>query len=259
MKKLALVIGINYPGTNYALSGCINDAKDLKKKLTKKGYAVEMLLDSQATLPAVTQTLRDMFDQTVAGDSIWVSNSSHGTQVPDESGDEVDHIDEAVCLWDGKQIQILLDDDIWRECKAKQPGVKMVWFSDSCFGGGAMRLISPMSKGKPRFVRYQTILPDVAPHEQPTREPKFATEDEKSPWPFLWMAGSAEIEPCYDANYGGRPNGAFTYTALKVLDSTPPGLNYLGWYNAICRLLPTQDYPQHPLMSGSYQNAKIFS
>jgi metacaspase-1 len=261
MNKYAFGFYINnYPGTQSDLNGCVNDGKDMMKKLQKKGFSCKFLFDGQATTTNVLNGIQDLLSISKAGDSLFFGNSSHGTYDYRPGTTEADKTDEGFCTISdrGDRIDVIWDDTIWAMFKSKKPGVQCVWFADSCFGGGAMRLIGRQAKGIPRSIPFRTVMqanPQAAVH--PKREISF-TED-KSPWPFLWLAGSQETEPCYDANYGGRPNGAFTYTALTALDSTPPGLNYLGWYNAICKKLPTQDYPQHPMMAGSYQNAKIFS
>jgi hypothetical protein len=73
------------------------------------------------------------------------------------------------------------------------------------------------------------------------------------------MSGCQDAEYSYDANYGGRGNGAFTYTALNTLQALKPGATYTDWFRAIRKALPSREYPQSPNILGSYQSAKIFS
>ena len=50
----------------------------------------------------------------------------------------------------------------------------------------------------------------------------------------------------------GRPNGAFTYYALKTLKTLKPGATYADWQaavNPVC--LPSVQYPQSPQIVGS--------
>lgn len=262
MNKYAFGFALNdYPGFGSDLAGCVNDGKDLKKKLMKKNFDSKVLIDTEITRKSVFAGIDELLAISKAGDSLFFHNSSHGTYEYRPGSPEADKTDEGFCVLseDRKSIDIIWDKEIWLRFKNKKPGVQCVWWADSCFGGGAMRLVGSTAKGTPRSIPLAAILKtgaQPAPHPK-TTEPSFF--EDKSPWPFLWMAGSQEIEPCYDATFGGRANGAFTYWGLKVLDYTPPGLTYYGWYQAICKKLPSQDYPQHPLIAGSYQNAKIFS
>ena len=56
----------------------------------------------------------------------------------------------------------------------------------------------------------------------------------------------------YDARIKGRPNGAFTYYALKTLKTLRPGASYAEWMAAINPdFLPSVSYPQSPQIVGS--------
>ena len=91
MAKKALCIGINdYPGTASDLSGCVNDARDWAKELEKRGFAVAMLLDCEATKANMVEGIREHIGGSQPGDSIVITYSGHGTFVPDTSGDEPD-------------------------------------------------------------------------------------------------------------------------------------------------------------------------
>jgi hypothetical protein len=50
----------------------------------------------------------------------------------------------------------------------------------------------------------------------------------------------------YDANFNNRPNGAFTYYALRSLKTLPAKATYRDWHAAIRRSLPSTNYPQKP-------------
>jgi hypothetical protein len=67
----------------------------------------------------------------------------------------------------------------------------------------------------------------------------------------LLMSGCQDTEFSYDANFAGRPNGAFTYVALRALQSMSRTANYTAWHRAIRQSLPTQQYPQSPNLYGT--------
>ena len=55
----------------------------------------------------------------------------------------------------------------------------------------------------------------------------------------------------YDATINGRPNGAFTYYALKTLQTLKPAATYADWHKAIVKYLPSSSYPQSPQLFAS--------
>lgn len=79
------------------------------------------LTDAQATKANIMKNLKSMVDDAKAGKLNYLifSLSSHGTQVPDTSGDEPDWADEAFCTHDlaakGSQWDtnhIIVDDEL---------------------------------------------------------------------------------------------------------------------------------------------------
>ena len=262
MKKLALCIGINdFPGTDSDLNGCVNDARDWKNVLVSRGFDTKVLLDNQATYSAVTDTITEMLDTTKSGDSIIITNSTHGTQIPDTSGDEVDKLDEAICVIsdDGDKIDLIIDDQLWALFKLKKPGVKLVWMADSCHSGTVTRFFGENYKGKRRFLPWAILQYIINNPVSGKRDVSFERDEEQSPWPCLLIAGCQDNEYCYDTSFNGKPNGAFTRLAIDALTNLHPTATYTDWFNTIKQVLPTNDYPQTPNMIGSYLNTPIFS
>ena len=90
VSKKALCIGIiDYPGTKNDLSWCVEDAKKWSSILNEMyGFSVDMLLDKEANVKRVKSTMIAMLKKAKAGDSIVITYSGHGSNVPDTSGDE---------------------------------------------------------------------------------------------------------------------------------------------------------------------------
>ena len=114
MKK-ALCVGINdYPVRGSDLKGCVNDAKAWAALLHEHyGFAsddITMLLDRQATKLNVLGALDALLAGARRGDVIAFTNSSHGTYVADESGDEARY-DEAMCPYDMRE-NLIVDDEL---------------------------------------------------------------------------------------------------------------------------------------------------
>lgn len=271
MAKSALCIGINdYPGTRNDLSGCVNDAEDWKKALEGRGFTVRSLHDSQATKAKMVAAMRELITGAAAGDSVVITYSGHGTFVPDTSGDEPDGRDEGLCPYDIDKGNVLLDDDIHQLFAERASGVKVVLLADSCHSGSVIRWAPPdgeSSAPRPRFLPPAAWLPEdrlpkSASGAVPTR---IAGNAGLALWlgalspagGDLLMAGCLDREYSYDAQFGGRPNGAFTYYALKTLKTLPASATYADWYGAIRSYLPGASYPQTPQIFGSKRSRKF--
>lgn len=267
MARTALCIGINdYPGTGSDLRGCVNDAHDWAATLTNKGFSVRTLLDSQATKAGMVTAFQQLIGGAKAGDSIAITFSGHGTLAQDTNGDEADGYDEALCPHDIHQGQVLVDDEIRELFNQRAPGVRLLLISDSCHSGSLTRTAprDPDVGDAPR-IRFLPLaswvpedqLPKGASGRPLTRLP---VSQVFSPWAQLVRAsGDLLMAGCeegldhysYDANFGNRPNGAFTYYALQSLKTLPANATYRDWHAAIRRSLPSTNYPQKPQLVGT--------
>ena len=261
MTTKALCIGINgYPGTSNDLSGCVNDANDWAEELSRRGFAVTQLLDSKATRAAMIKAIGGLIDGAVKGDSLVITYSGHGTWVPDSNGDEPDDRDEGLCPYDLTSKGALIDDDIHELFARRAAGVRITLISDSCHSGSVTRGDeADLDPGMPR-VRFMppqawmkgalppAALSAVTPRGGFTR----AGGD-------LLLAGCQDHEYSWDTSFHGRPNGAFTYYALKTLREIKPA-TYQTWFDAIRAYLPSTRLPQSPQILGTKKSRgfKVF-
>jgi hypothetical protein len=267
MAKQALCIGINdYPGTQNDLRGCVNDANDWAATLSARGFTVRKLLDSQATKAALVAGFEQLIGGAKSGDTVAITFSGHGTLAPDTSGDEVDGYDEALCPYDIHQGKVLIDDEI-RQLFGKRPaGVRLILISDSCHSGTVTRNApsDPAAGDAPRirFLPLASWLPEDQLPRGSSGKPlaSLPVTQVFSPWRGvisgagdLLMAGCEEGPDhySYDANFNQRPNGAFTYYALRSLKTLPASATYRDWHTAIRRSLPSTNYPQKPQLVGT--------
>ncbi len=267
MAKRALCIGINdYPGTQSDLYGCVNDAMDWKANLEQRGFSVDLMLDSQATKENMKVAMGELVTDAKAGDSVVITYSGHGTYVPDTSGDEPDGRDEGLCPHDISQGNVLLDDEINQLFSQRKFGAKIILISDSCHSGSVTRWAPPEpdpSIPRPRFLPPEAWIPK-AMLAQYTMQPNL-TAIQYGWKPPAWigslflsggdllMSGCQDHEYSYDARFGGRPNGAFSYYALQTLQSLGANASYQDWFNAIRDYLPGASYPQTPQIFGAKQ------
>jgi len=130
-KKYAVLIGINYFGTNSELGGCINDANNLKEFLIERcNYLPEnilMLTDDNDDNKPTKQNIKNSFDMLVDKakndqfTELWLSYSGHGSYKYDKSGDENDNYDEVLCPVDYSDSGMIVDDYIYNNLISKLP------------------------------------------------------------------------------------------------------------------------------------------
>jgi hypothetical protein len=261
MAKYALCIGINdYPGTESDLAGCVNDADDWSAELARRGFSIERLIDRQATGSAMRSGIRKIVSGAAAGDLIVVQYSGHGSFVPDEDGDEPDGTDECICPYDIEAKGPILDDELFELFSARAEGVKLLMISDSCNSGTVARFAPittpPTIDGKnppQRKVRFLPPAVFLSKREAAKLGVSRAVRRSSPPGRYaaLLLAGCQDTEYSYDAYFRGRPNGAFTFVALQTLAKLSKSATYSDWYDAIRKVLPSQQYPQTPNLYGS--------
>lgn len=261
MARYGLCIGINdYPGTGSDLAGCVNDANDWAKALRERGFEVARLLDRQATSKNMRARIDAVVGGAARGDTVVITYSGHGSFVPDLDGDEPDGTDECLCPYDVHSKGYLTDDELFQMYSARPAGVKLVMISDSCHSGTVARFrpidTPAVFKGTGAHRRVVRFLPPQAflsKRELASLGLRRAARASSPPGRHaaLLMSGCQDTEYSYDAYFQGRPNGAFTYVALRALARLGANASYQQWFNAIRQALPSQQYPQSPNLYGS--------
>jgi hypothetical protein len=254
MAKRALCVGINdYPGTGSDLSGCVNDANDWTKVLNARGYEVKTLLDKQATRQALVDALTELVSTARAGDALVFTFSGHGSWLPDDDGDEPDGRDEMLCPYDINQEHYLMDDDLAEIFKKKQKDVLLYFISDSCHSGSVARfapdpLASANRMPKIRLLPPLEFVKDPDIRDRIPLAMRAPSSSRGEVYPALLLSGCKDVEFSYDADFGGRPNGAMTRAAIEELKNNPATPQ--DWFKAIRKRLPSQQYPQTPQLFG---------
>ena len=82
-KKKALLIGINYTGTQNELFGCINDVNCIKERISKEGFNNISILTDLTALNATKNNILNEFKNLLvnsqAGDVLFFLYSGHGS------------------------------------------------------------------------------------------------------------------------------------------------------------------------------------
>jgi hypothetical protein len=252
MAKRALCIGINdYPGTGSDLAGCVNDANDWAEALAERDFEVAVMLDAAATREAMLDDMAKHVSAAESGDVVVITYSGHGTWVPDADGDEKDLRDEALCPHDIRAAGAITDDELFELFSARKRGVRAVLISDSCHSGTLQRMAPPIGDN-PVTVRFLPPEVFLAAEQRPLAErASVAVAAGRPRRSALVLAGCRDTEYSYDASFGDRPNGAYSYVALQALRQLPAGATYRDWHTRIREQLPSADYPQTPQLDGT--------
>lgn len=141
MSKIALLIGINYVGSQYELSGCINDIKNTKDVLMNiYKYEEENIIcltdesEEKPTKHNILGRLNELVSRSNTENitEIWISYSGHGSYVHDKSGDENDERDECLVPLDYNQYGLIKDDVINKTLNGMNKEVNVVAIVDAC-------------------------------------------------------------------------------------------------------------------------------
>lgn len=229
--RKALCVGIN-KFKNYseaALKGCVNDANDmsaiLKELLGFTDSDIVKFTDAQATKANIMSNLKSMVADAKAGKYNYLvfSLSSHGTHVPDTSGDEPDRADEAFCPhdlaekggeWDPSLT--ILDDELHDLFVQLPKNVLLEVYLDTCHSGTGLKAIDLLLDRKPRYLSPPSLEAFKKVEGRRSRGLHEALLEKGMIHHILWAACRAD-QTSADAKIGGDYHGAFTYFYCKEL------------------------------------------
>jgi hypothetical protein len=271
MTKRALCVGINdYPIEGADLRGCLNDADGWASLLVGHfdfaASDIVMLRDREATKARILEGLKDLLASASAGDVLVFTNSSHGSYLRDESGDESDAYDEVICPYDIQE-NVLVDDELREILDGVPDGARVTVISDSCHSGSVTRVIpeeflpgfvsgderrvrflSPVYFKDAQEVRDRDAFPIMgdALRARSTRREKFP----ESEMGHVLLAGCMDVEVSYDAKIDDSFHGAMTYHALKAIADANYEITYQALVDRLGPALLDAQFPQHPQLEG---------
>jgi metacaspase-1 len=141
-RNLSINIGLNrvdpskYDGWEGLLGGCVNDANAMRTLAKDQRFSTLRLINEQATRAAVIRAIGEAGKTLDSDETLLLTYSGHGGQVPDANGDEDDGRDETWVLFDG----MLIDDELYQLWSSFKRGVRIIMISDSCHSGTVLRV-----------------------------------------------------------------------------------------------------------------------
>jgi metacaspase-1 len=267
MAKRALLIGINrykIPGAD--LRGCVNDVKNLRQALIDlygfKATDIAELTDLAATKASMQAAVRKLVAAARPGDVILLHYSGHGSNVPDQDGDEADRRDEILCPTDLDWKNPLADDWLRQSFDRLRPGVSFTVIMDCCHSGTNTRV--PQPPDAPSIPRYLPNPWDIMATESGRKlRGKVTGQLRASPRPVrarkdvvhadipeMLITGCRDTQTSADAYIGGSYNGALTYHLVQALRDGDGNLSYAELHRRTVEGLRKGAFDQVPQLEG---------
>lgn len=148
-----IVIALDYKKTSNPLT-CTVDGNNVLSLASACGIKdVTSLFDEEATIPNVLDTIAQVGRRCAPADYFVFYYSGHGSQLPDQDGDERDGKDEVYCLVDRSgncsAQTFLRDDDFARAVSSHVPhGTNILLISDCCHSGSIADFDKPEWAGR---------------------------------------------------------------------------------------------------------------
>ena len=234
--KKALLVGINYTGTQYKLDGCINDVNSIKERITSEGFTnINILTDLTSKKPTrdnILNEFKNLLINSQAGDLLLFFYSGHGSYTLDRNNDEQDGYDELIIPCDFKGI---IDDELKSIIQTNlKENVTLVGLFDSCFSGTVLDL------------KYQYL--DSLNYDKYTENSKQL----ETKGNVLMISGCTDNQTSADAFFNGKPNGALTWSFLETLNQNKNKSTKCKWRDLVKTmrdLLKKSKFSQIPQLS----------
>jgi hypothetical protein len=268
MAKKAILIGVNtyrIPGAD--LRGCVNDVKNIKAVLKKffdfAGKDITVLTDSAATKKNMQAAIRALVRGARKGDVLLLHYSGHGSNVPDNDGDEADRRDEILCPTDLDWKKPLRDDWLRKTFDGMRAGVNLTVIMDCCHSGTNTRAVQPPDA--PVIERYLPCPWDLVAIESGRRLKGKVIGSLRSTVkakkrrgdivavdvPEVLITGCRDTQTSADAFIGGSFNGALTYNLVAALKEAKGKISYRDLHARTAEKLKSGDFDQVPQLEGN--------
>lgn len=266
----ALLVGIErYPeGLEWPrLGGPRADVAAVRRALVERaGFAEEritVLLDEQATRAAILEAFEELARDAGPDDVLLFYFAGHGSQLPDDDGDELDGLDETLLPYDvlaagEAEPRDVRDDDLRRAIAAANEATEhVVLIFDCCSAGTNTRGEgAPTSRCVPAHRRG---LGGVRPSTVARLEGSGYLEPGPS---YVALSACRAHEPAYEVELPGHDapqrRGLFTHCLLQELERGVGALSYDRLLGAVRRRVRRQRPEQTPVIEGPLRDRTVF-
>ncbi len=228
--KRALLIGINYVGTQSELRGCINDINNVAAYLqTARSYPAGsciVLSDAAPRKPTranILAAFKELLQGVRAGDELWFHYSGHGSLQRDSNGDEESGADSCICPLDYGQAGLITDDVVRSELAARVPaGVRLYVILDMCHSGTGCDLRYKFDDTSYLVDEAAALPRTYEPAAWALRQTSYEFKRHaKTAGEVFCISGCQDTQTSADAYLGGQAAGALTHSLLQSLGANP--------------------------------------
>ena len=212
----ALLVGIDYKGTDYELNGCINDVKNISQFLLGKNIPEDkmcILTDNTEVKPTKMNIINyytKLLKDARSGDQLVFFYSGHGSTIVNKSlNKDTEPLDDVLITIDSNYI---IDDDLNAIIQANlKPNVKLFVLIDCCHSGTMLDL-------KYNYPMTSTVPGVVIDN---------SSKDTKSQ--VFYISGCKDDQTSMDAFINSKAQGAMTWAFLEAVKENPT----LSWNKII--------------------------
>lgn len=267
--KRGLIIAIgDYPeNTEWRDISSANDVPLIRSAMQKQGFQSEninVLLNEQATKDKIVGAINDLISRSKTGDIVILHFSSHGQQIEDDNGDELDGYDEAIVAYgapakytpDYDFSQHLRDDELeilLQNLRLKVgPTGDVIVFVDACHSGTVSR--GEISRGgMPAYQR-----PDYQPGNGKKDVGMYQTAkkmkvDASLLSPMVVVSASQASE----VNYEYKGAGSLSTAISRSVDKLNPSMSYRAFFAQILKEMSSLAPSQKPAIEGDIDRSLL--
>jgi metacaspase-1 len=273
-KKYALIVAIgNYPNKNFPTIDSDKDIPLIKTSLLNQGFLendIILIQDEKATYKNVVDAFNvDLYNKISPGDIVFIHFSSHGTQITDDNGDELDGLDEAIICYDAvpkkidpeyKGTNYLRDDKLG----------ELIDLLSSKLGSSGNIILNVDACHSGSITRGEELSPVRGVDEgyPPAKTTNRGAEDTKIGGMSQYKPGNAKVVIFSGArhdekNYETRDDengwvGALSLTMSHALQNIKGDITYRGLFDMIKKEMSVKSPKQTPQIEGDV-DVQVFS
>ena len=226
--KRALLVGINYVGTQYQLYGCVNDINNVGNYLSnvRKYNSFIVMTDYSPYKPTRSNILagfKALLKGAVAGDELWFHFSGHGSLMRDRNGDEESGNDSCICPIDYNGAGTISDDIIRNNLALLVPaGVRLYIVLDACHSGTGCDLRYKYDDFSYLTNKSSSIPTKYNPEEWSLQQTSYEFKRyNKTKGEVFCISGCQDNQTSADAFIEGKSSGALTHILVSCLRANP--------------------------------------
>jgi hypothetical protein len=243
--KKALLIGINYIGTENALKGCINDIENMRDVLKSEyGYTdITIITDMTEMKPTRANIIKELLNLILSdATDLYFHYSGHGSQVKDINGDEVDKMDECLVPIDYNVNGMILDDELKGLLQCLNSDKKLTIVLDCCHSGSGVDLAYNVYERAGKL----SLLND----------PNIKTNNTRGK--VLCISGCMDNQTSADSFEAGEYQGALTFSFIEAIKKfKKPARTIESIYRCMRATLAQNHYTQIPCITAGNNMTKL--